>query len=61
MVKIWEARKEYTGRGFKQLFPTADYLRQSINPNPTTREEAMKNKDITEQMRKLGVLDVDSI
>ena len=51
-MKIYKAKKE--GTGFKILYPTEESLRDMINPNPKTREEAMRNKELNEQIKKLG-------
>jgi hypothetical protein len=57
-MKTYNAKKEYTeqyiGRGFKIMYPTEESLKDMINPNPKTKEEAQKNKELNEQIRKLN-------
>jgi hypothetical protein len=48
---------EGSGRGFKILYPNIYSLQEQLNPRPTTKEEAMRNKEIFTQMKALGFKD----
>jgi len=57
MTRIFNARSEGNGLGFKIMFPTRESLLAMINSNPTSREEAQYNKGIRDQIKTLGYKD----
>ena len=58
-MKIYPAYKEGPAFGFKRLFPTSEYLLDQINSNPTTVEEAQKNKLIHQLNKQFHIHESD--
>jgi hypothetical protein len=56
MINETKTLKEGNGVGFKRMYPTKWHmlpgLKEKINPNPKTEEEALNNKMIHEQIKQ---------
>lgn len=53
-MKELKVLSERNGKGFKIMYPNIYGLKDEINPNPKTREEAIKNKEINERIKQWG-------